>query len=428
MIFTNDMTKRKKIKYLENKINYKKQENIKIIDISNNDKSTYSKPLFNNLNTNNKKYTNLLNNLTNVSNSNNISNSTNVFLQLNTNISNKISNTDIINNVKNNENDPTFGLLKNDDINNTNNSNIEIKIINNDKLHYIKTNIHKIVNVYQETYNNNKKATGLGDFIRGSIYLIQFCNKYNINYDIDISNHPISNYLNITPSNKKYLINSFDNNNCIRIISENNIILPKTGDDIDAYFIDYLYEQIIINNTILIYTIAYPEFTSNDKEKEFIRSYFKPNNNIENLFDFTLSKLKLTKNNYTVIHIRSGDNLLVNNQNNIDKQIIFNIIKECNLFFDINKNTNYLLLADSNYIKYIIIKQFPFIKSVFNEITHLGEGVKLTNETVKNTMLDFYLIANSFNVFAMSVYQHGSGFSKWTSEIYNIPYICKYIG
>jgi hypothetical protein len=199
MIFTNDMTKRKKIKYLENKINYKKQENIKIIDISNNDKSTYSKPLFNNLNTNNKKYTNLLNNLTNVSNSNNISNSTNVFLQLNTNISNKISNTDIINNVKNNENDPTFGLLKNDDINNTNNSNIEIKIINNDKLHYIKTNIHKIVNVYQETYNNNKKATGLGDFIRGSIYLIQFCNKYNINYDIDISNHPISNYLNITP-------------------------------------------------------------------------------------------------------------------------------------------------------------------------------------------------------------------------------------
>ena len=89
-----------------------------------------------------------------------------------------------------------------------------------------------------------------------------------------------------------------------------------------------------------------------------------------------------------------------------------------------------MLLADNNYIKKIILNKYTntSIKTNFNEITHLGEGVILTTNAVENTMIEFYLISLSKSVFSMSIYKHGTGFSKWCAETYNIPYICKFIG
>ena len=68
------------------------------------------------------------------------------------------------------------------------------------------------------------------------------------------------------------------------------------------------------------------------------------------------------------------------------------------------------------------------IKTIFNEITHLGEGVVSSLSSIENTIIEFYLISLSNNIYSMSIYEHGSGFSKWCAETYNIPYICKFIG
>ena len=59
---------------------------------------------------------------------------------------------------------------------------------------YLENNIVSIINVYQPEYKDFTKATGFGDFIRGSYFLMQFCEQYNIEYDICI-NHPISKWL-----------------------------------------------------------------------------------------------------------------------------------------------------------------------------------------------------------------------------------------
>jgi len=67
------------------------------------------------------------------------------------------------------------------------------------------------------------------------------------------------------------------------------------------------------------------------------------------------------------------------------------------------------------------------IKTLFTEITHFGEGVVLEEERVKNTMIDFYLLSLSAAIFSYSSYKHGSGFSYWCAQTYNIPYVCKYI-
>ena len=72
--------------------------------------------------------------------------------------------------------------------------------------------------------------------------------------------------------------------------------------------------------------------------------------------------------------------------------------------------TCYLLLVDF----YILVR----------DIEHLGgEGIKSTETNgVMNTLLDFYLMSYSNTIVSISVYGHVSGFSKYCSVIYGIPF------
>ena len=55
-------------------------------------------------------------------------------------------------------------------------------------------NIKKIVNVYQLQYTN-APCEGLGDFLRGSFYIMQLSKLLNLKFELDISNHPIAKYI-----------------------------------------------------------------------------------------------------------------------------------------------------------------------------------------------------------------------------------------
>ena len=53
-------------------------------------------------------------------------------------------------------------------------------------------NSGKIVNCF---YDGSE--SGFGDFLRGSIYLYGFCKHLGVDFDIDLSHHPIKKYFNI---------------------------------------------------------------------------------------------------------------------------------------------------------------------------------------------------------------------------------------
>jgi hypothetical protein len=132
-----------------------------------------------------------------------------------------------------------------------------------------------------------------------------------------------------------------------------------------------------------------------------------------------LANLNLQRHSFNVIHIRSGDKYLIENSV-IDPAFIKKLM---NVLYFLNNNETYLLLTDSYKLKYVLMKLFPRLKMFFNEITHFGEGVELDDNKVKNTLIDFYVMASSKKIFSFSVYDHGTGFSRWCSETYNIPYI-----
>jgi hypothetical protein len=150
-----------------------------------------------------------------------------------------------------------------------------------------------------------------------------------------------------------------------------------------------------------------------------MRSILEPTSELILQVDEVLLNLNLKRHSFIVIHIRSGDKYLIENSV-IDPTFIKKLV---NVLYFLNNTETYLLLTDSYKLKYVLMKIFPRLKMFFNEITHFGEGVELNEEKVKNTLIDFYVMANSKKIYSFSVYDHGTGFSRWCAETYNIPYI-----
>ena len=154
----------------------------------------------------------------------------------------------------------------------------------------------------------------------------------------------------------------------------------------------------------------------------------EPNKEMNEYINETMYKIGITKGRYTVIHIRSGDIYLDGKSHVSSKSKYFKKIhNEVYHIISKNKNMDYLLLADNNDIKTFLCNSFSNIKVIYNVMTHLGEGKVLERQKVKDTMLDFYLLANAVRINAFTTNFHGTGFSLWCAKTYNIPYCCKYI-
>ena len=122
---------------------------------------------------------------------------------------------------------------------------------------------------------------------------------------------------------------------------------------------------------------------------------------------------------------------LIKKKSNIEKNHLAMIQKILN---KLDLNQKYLLISDNIIIKNILSLKYPFIKTHFNRITHTGEGEPHTGgelelETIKlqNTMIDFNMFSHASHVIAFSIYKHGTGFSRWITETYSVPYICRFL-
>jgi len=303
----------------------------------------------------------------------------------------------------------------------------------------IRTKDIKIINnVYQSKYSNGAiNGTGLGDFIRGSYFLIEFCKKYNFEPKI-IFNNCISKFLLHTKYNfdiehiQPLLanINMFHSNNFkeYNFIDNKTILYPKLDlSNIMSDFVKYMMTTSVYNGNAFIYCIPYPIEDVSEKSKEYMRKILEPVDEIKYNIHQCLQQVSLNFKKYSVFHIRSGDDYL-NKDNKIFLTKYFEKIKrEIQYYIKSCQPANYLIIADNNEIKILLKKNFPKFKIILKEITHFGEGVDLEEEKVKNTLIDFYLLSFANKIICYSIYKHGSGFSYWCAKTFNIPYTAIYI-
>jgi len=340
----------------------------------------------------------------------------------------------------------------------------------------------KIVNIFQPFFMYNRKATGWGDVIRGSYFLIQYCEELELDFDIDMSYHPISRFLEKYRKNKYYNdlfidketenmkkniyknVVKFDETNFMPKVTPNKIILSnhRSIKEIKYKFNKYL-NSIPFNcdvmessihtnenksqpsNTKYIHTVTFPMYNITYLQKERMKQEVEPCEEVKIEVQTIMDKLDLVEERYVVLHIRCGDTYLLNKSKYFSKRFLSNVIEEVKswlVFLEntrgavINMNTteeeetiktSVFCIADNNYIKQILLNEFPFIKILMFDIKHIGEGQHLEEENVKNTVIEFSIMSKSKSIFTISAYNHGSGFSKWCAETYSIPYICKYI-
>jgi len=294
-------------------------------------------------------------------------------------------------------------------------------------------NVKKIVNVYQESYRDNKKASGFGDFLRGCYYLMQFCRENFIQFDMNMMNHPLSKYFT---HKKFYLEEQFSKieplpgNNFTPYIDNERTIGYKNDVQFSLAFVKHLLESPVYEDTIYLYSIAYPYSESiSELDKMYIRYCLEPTREIEEYVESMMFKLNISTRNYITIHIRSGDRFLIDGATNMSPRYLSQIRDYMNQLVNKGLPSNkYLLLSDNMSLKHLLIEEYgDRLCATFMPITHSGEGVVITDTSIKNTLLDFYLLSKSSAIYSYSCFNHGTGFSKWTAKTYNIPYICKFV-
>lgn len=284
-----------------------------------------------------------------------------------------------------------------------------------------------IENVYQEKYGT-VNASGIGDFLRGSYFLMQFCDRHQFQYVINMANHPISQFLEIYQDNPimpLQQVGVFGKTNFYPVYLQDNVLSNSYNDDITDNLIYFLRHQPIEEDKIKAYIISYPDTPIDEKYKLEMQQLLKPTTEFSSIIQNTLNQLKLVTGQFIIIHIRYGDKFLVENEGNHANSKHFQIIAKTLL--QIPPSENVLLIADNDMVKDIITRMLPFIKTHYNAITHTGEGMKLDTDKLRNTMLDFYLFSLAKRILAFSVYSHGTGFSKWVAETYSIPYVCRHL-
>lgn len=284
-------------------------------------------------------------------------------------------------------------------------------------------NLQTIVQVYQYDFVN-AKSPGLGDFLRGSFYLMQLARILNVDFKMDISNHPISEFIinNGTSADINY-------NNIEFIFGHNRpetisySVNPRMNMYFDVNFANEIIRRLNKKRSRMIglFTNAFPIYYKfADYGRNYIKSQLMPNQTMKDYIDRAFDTLDLQPNTYAVIHIRTGDEYLTATHAKLppftDK--ILNIIHKMK-----NPTKKYLILSDNDALK-SLLKKIPNFYVYMHKIEHLGGDINHHKkpEGIKNSLLEFYLMSYSNSILALTAYDHISGFSRYCSEIYNIQF------
>jgi len=275
---------------------------------------------------------------------------------------------------------------------------------------FTNTRLKKIVNVYQLQYTNGV-AQGFGDYLRGCYCLYQICKYIDIEFDM-IINHPMSKYLIIHQTPPEDI--SYEN---IDWVKGDNICEKSTN-----FFRNFMnYINPINQDTLYIFSNALSIWPVQSESINFIRKSIIPTDDMKNYVTQILNDIGMPFGGYSIVHIRTGDNHLLNGKR-MDYKTFNKIILILKRYTSFEKK--YIVLSDNNNLKNFLSQRHNRFVSYTKEITHLGENTIKTDEGIKNTLLDFFIMSRSSNIISMTPYGHGTGFSKWCATTYGIPYIC----
>ena len=275
----------------------------------------------------------------------------------------------------------------------------------------------EVIHTYLQHTTINKniggQPPGFADFLRGTICLYQFAKLYNFELKFSINAHPIFKLLNIPDELK------VENSNDIT-----HEILPPIE---YTQMHNILHSLFKTGKSFSILTNAFFSKSENmNEEFMFIQKILKPST----LLNTYMNTLKNNINNidflngYTMIHIRIGDNYLINNAT-INTRLFDTICSHINQI-EKSVGSKCLVIADSYLLKQQLADLFITTNSkpihtgtLLTKLDTSNYEEELYNN-LQSTLAEFFLLSKSNAIYCLSFY--GSGFSSLCSSTYSIPF------
>jgi len=284
--------------------------------------------------------------------------------------------------------------------------------------------LKKIIGVYQIEFVDFK-ASGLGDFIRGSftmMQLVRLLNKYtpaNLTYDLDFRNHPMSKWLVCDKGLEKPEFYS-------ELTNMHIDTLMVKQDEADLGYQHLLREMIRFVNKSGGPTVH--GFVCRDdvfeeilqSERDVIKSRMVPTPEMDAYVTDTLTEMGIT-GPYSVLHIRMADEKCFPAVP-IDQSVIDSLVTAVNAKLG---DEQYVLISNSDQVKDAFAGQS--IHSKKTAICHIGQNDTQTLQQTKDTLLDYFIMSRAEKIHAFSTYDR-TGFSLECSKVYSIPYTFTKIG
>lgn len=271
---------------------------------------------------------------------------------------------------------------------------------------------------------------GLGDFIRGCVYLYGHCKSRGLDFDFDLSKHPINKYIS-SNCDIEYDVGDID---CLynkavehkraflsRIKRLTEGVLSYTKDDETKLIYSNFHYYVQSGRDMINAMNSMPPLSRG------CRNWFKDNINFDSAVnkavDETLFKNNLKIGQFNIVHFRIGDQNSFGDKNNSENY--FKICSEhCS---EISKKSNLplVILSDSNELKEYL-NGLDSNNHVFHlesqhtqsEPAQSGLDLSISEDGVFYVAFDAKLLTLAKKVYSYSVYTHGSGFVFWLCKIF----------
>jgi hypothetical protein len=299
----------------------------------------------------------------------------------------------------------------------------------------------KVINCF---YDGSE--SGFGDFLRGSIHLFDMCKYHKLEFDIDISHHPINKYIFsdysssfpkskiecVTKTNKEKYGDFHMYSNYKKVLYEK---LSSIKENETSYIFSNFSFLCNVHNEFLIDTIN-KTTTLNNECCEFFQERLKFSDTIVNSVEKELKNKNIKE--FNLLHFRLGDDSAFRGKNNVSGQFVPGYDE----IFDICQNTfkkhgskdPLVIISDSNDLKEYTKERSKNEKLPFF-IFHLNSehmqkqpsSIKTDEKLARNddnlfyAAFDMKLVSMAKSAESYSVYSWGSGFLTWIAKIYKVP-------
>lgn len=290
---------------------------------------------------------------------------------------------------------------------------------------YSNSTLTKVVNVYQTQFLDFK-ASGLGDYLRGCVSMLQLLRtlkrhtEKDVAFDMDLRNHPMSKFLicdtTLEQPPNYAVLGNFHVDSLIVQYDENDIAYQHIVREVVRYF------NNIQQPTFFTHCCKENIYTEVlESEKALIRSKLQPSPELETYIASSLTQFGVT-GNYSVIHVRLDDAICFphavgSSQATLNDQLMTDLVTTVRSKVDANKT--YILISTNTAVKDALTG--GNIVSIPTAVCHIGQNQNPTDEQLRDTLLDFFLMSRASDILGFSTYGR-TGFSLECSTIYNIPY------